>query len=92
MSQQTEVLQAVAVLVRDGRVQFSPRDVREQLGIANARQGNSYDAAFQTMREDRAEADRNVGIAMYRGVLRQIEPGIYELTDYGARLIRELNF
>ena len=89
MTHAEEIMQAVAVLVKSGRIPFSRRDVRNHLGLDREEWNYSYDPIFQGMREQPGEAPKVD--ERFKGVFRRVSHGRYVLTPKGERLARKLD-
>ena len=89
MTHAEQILQAVAMLNRQGKTVFTRDEIRCVVGTGRDEWQAGYTAVFQGMRSDHPGGAPKVR-EKFRGVFRQVERGRYALTDYGQQLIREL--
>ena len=88
MTHAEEIMRAVAVLTKRRRVEFSRREIRDQLRIDKEEWNRRYDPVFQGMRELPGKApkvDRR-----FTKVFRRISHGRYVLTERGSNLPKNL--
>ena len=86
-----KIMRAVASIVKkEGKIIFSRKDIRDQIGVSRKKWDSSYTAIFQGMRSDQPGGAPKVA-ARFKGVFRQVERGRHTLTDYGKRLIKEFD-
>ena len=88
MAHAEEIASAVASLMKEKRGTFARLDVRDKLGISSEEWLWDYAAIFQGMRVDHPDIAPNVG-SKFKGVFKNVGYGIYELTEYGEKLIKE---
>ena len=85
-----QILLAVAKVVAfDAESIFSREDIRNQAGVRREDWDASYSPIFQGMRIDQPGGAPNVGVK-YKSVFEQVEHGKHTLTDYGRKIIAEL--
>jgi hypothetical protein len=91
MTHAEQILRAVATLVsRDGNAIFSREEIRHQAGIDRESWDKGYSAIFQGMRADHPGGAPNLG-EKYKNIFRQVSHGKHTLTDYGQRLVSQIN-
>jgi len=83
-----EIARAVASIIKEKRVPFARVDVRDKLGLSSEEWLWDYTAIFQGMRIDHFDIAPNVS-SKFEGVFKNVGYGIYELTEYGEKLIKE---
>ena len=83
-----EITRAVAILWREGNCTFSRKDVRDQIGVSQAKWISGYTAIFQGMRIDHPGGAPPVS-NKFKNVFKRINRGEYTLTDYGRQLLDE---
>ena len=83
-----EIARAVASLIKGKRGPFARVDVRDKLGISPEEWLWNYAAIFQGMRIDHPDVAPDVG-SKFEGAFKNVGYGIYELTEYGEKLIKE---
>ena len=83
-----EIARAVASIMKEKRGPFARVDVRGKLGILPEEWLWEYAAIFQGMRVDHSGGVPDVG-SKFEGVFKNVGYGIYELTEYGEKLIKE---
>ncbi|HNT55650.1 MAG TPA: hypothetical protein PKG95_13105 [Anaerolineaceae bacterium] len=81
-----QILIAMQQLTTAGKMRFSRVDIRDTLQIQSDVFNASYNPIIQAMRIDQPGGAPNIA-PKYQGVFRQIERGVYELTEYGLKLI-----
>lgn len=89
MTHAEEILYAVAAIVRNGKSEFSRKDVRDHLGLTADAWMSGYVAIFQAMRVDHPGGAPPIG-RKYRGVFRLVQRGRYTLTEAGRSRVRAL--
>ena len=89
MTHAEEIMRAVAVLTKRRRVEFSRREIRDQLRIDKEEWNRRYDPIFQGMRELSGEAPKVD--ERFRRVFRRISHGRYVLTERGVQLAKEFD-
>ena len=90
MTHAEEILSAVSTLVKhQAKNTFSRKDVRDEIGLSTEEWMAGYTSIFQGMRVDQPGGAPNVG-AKFKGVFWQVQHGEHALTDYGERLVKEL--
>lgn len=88
MTHAEEIARAVASIIKEKRDPFARMDVRDKLGLSSEEWLYGYTAIFQGMRIDHPGGAPNVG-SKFKGVFKNVGYGIYELTEYGEKLIKE---
>jgi len=88
MTRAEEIARAVASIMKEKRSPFARLDVRDKLGLSSEEWLWEYAAIFQGMRIDHPDIAPNIG-SKFEGVFKNVGYGIYELTEYGEKLIKE---
>jgi len=88
MTHAEEIARAVASIIKKKRCPFARVNIRDELGLSHEEWMSGYTAIFQGMRIDHPGGAPNVG-SKFKGVFKNIGYGIYELTEYGEKLIKE---
>ncbi len=83
-----EIASAVASIMKEKRGHFARLGVRDKLGISPEEWLWEYTAIFQGMRVDHPSIAPDVD-SKFEGVFKNVGYGIYELTEYGEKLIKE---
>ena len=83
-----EIARAAASIIKKKRGPFARVDIREKLGLSPKEWLSGYTAIFQGMGIDHPGGAPNVG-SKFEGVFKNVGYGIYELTEYGEKLIKE---
>ena len=92
MTQCELILQTVARLTGgDYDRTFTRSEIKKIIGGTRQYRRNHIDPTIQGMREDEPGGANNVGLR-YKGALRRVSYGIYQLTPKGKALIQELGF
>ena len=87
MTHTEEIARAVASLMKKGCFQFRRMNVRDELGLSSNEWLSGYTSIFQGMRIDHPGGAPKIG-SKFEGVFRRVSYGIFELTDYGKKLIK----
>ena len=88
MTHAEEIARVVASIIKEKRTPFARADVRDKLDISHEEWLYGYSAIFQGMRIDHPDGVPNVG-SKFEGVFKRVGYGIYELTEYGEKLIKD---
>jgi len=88
MTHAEEIIRAVASIIKEKRAPFKRADVREKLTISHREWLYCYTAIFQGMRVDYSGSALPIE-STFEGVFKRVGYGIYELTEYGEKLIKE---
>ena len=88
MARAEEIARAVASIMKEKRSPFARFDVRDKLGLSSEEWLWEYAAIFQGMRIDHPGIAPNIA-SKFEGVFKNVGYGIYELTEYGEKLIKE---
>ena len=83
-----QILWAVNQLTRQGKNTFARMDIRDLLGLSQEAMG-SFNPVIQGMRIDQPGGAPKVD-ERFRNVFQRVERGLFRLTEYGKRLIKEL--
>ncbi|GAG37841.1 unnamed protein product, partial [marine sediment metagenome] len=67
---------------------FARMDIRDELGLPHEEWLYGYTAIFQGMRIDHPGGAPKVGLK-FEGAFKRVSYGLYELTEYGEKLIKE---
>jgi len=87
MTHAEEIVQAVAILIKQGMNIFSRKDVRDQIGVGHDVWVSGYTAIFQGMRIDHPGRAPSVN-SKFKNVFERVEHGKYILTPYGKQLVQ----
>jgi len=74
MTHAEEIVQAVAVLIKQGMNIFSRKDVRDQIGVGHDVWMSGYTAIFQGMRIDHPGRAPSVS-SKFKNVFKRVEHG-----------------
>lgn len=88
MTHAEEIARAVASIIKEKRAPFACVDVRDKLDVSPEDWLYGYTAIFQGMRVDHPGGAPSVG-SKFEGVFKRVGYGIYELTEYGEKIIKE---
>ena len=88
MMRAEEIARAVAFIMKEKRSSFARLDIRDKLGFSPEEWLWGYAAIFQGMRVDHPDLAPDVG-SKFEGVFKNVGYGIYKLTEYGEKLIKE---
>ncbi len=88
MTHAEKIARAISSILKKKREPFSRVDIRKKLGLSAKEWLSGYTAIFQGMRIDHPGGALNVG-SKFKGVFKNVGYGIYELTEYGEKLIKE---
>ena len=83
-----EIIRAAPSIIKEKRGSFARLDIRDKLGISPEEWLWDYAAIFQGMRVDHPDLAPDVG-SKFEGVFKNVGYGIYKLTEYGEKLIKE---
>jgi hypothetical protein len=86
-----QILWAVGQLVAQGQGVFTKLEIREILQVEGAKFNAVYGPCFQGMRTDQPGGAPKVR-KEFKGVFRQVQHGVFCLTEYGQQLIGAENF
>lgn len=90
MTQSEEIIRAVAELAKQGRTEFSRKEIRNQIGIGSKKWKNSYSPTFQGMRDDHPGGAPKVA-KQFADVLHRVRYGRYIFSPKGKRLIKKFD-
>ena len=90
MTHAEEIIRTVAVLIKQGKIVFSRKDVRNKMGLDPYVWLYSYTAIFQSMRIDHPGGAPSVN-PKFKGVFKRINRGKFVLTTYGKQIIKEFD-
>ncbi len=88
MTRAEEIAMATASIIKKKRGPFARVDIRNKLGLSAKEWLSSYTAIFQGMTIDHPSGTLNIG-SKFKGVFKNVGYGVYELTEYGEKLIKE---
>lgn len=91
MTHPEQIMKAVATLViKQGLRTFSRQEVRDCIGVGADEWLNGYTAIFQAMRDDHPGGAPNIN-NKFKDVFHRVSHGVYELTPYGQKLLKEFS-
>ena len=90
MTHAEQIFRAAVIVSRRNNGIFTRKKVRDELGLTQEEWMSGYTAIFQGMRDDHPGGAPDPG-RRFRNVFHRVAHGIYELTETGRQLAKELN-